>query len=200
MKYFTSDVHFNDLDTLINDNRPFKSTKQFDKYVIRRWNKQADRNDTIYVVGDFIDCNNESHESWKKSILYVKKIKASVILIMGNNEDRVVKYFFCGEFNKFREYCISVGFKDVYKNLSISFNDKEFYLTHKAINYKKGVINLFGHSHRSMGIYKPFGFNIGCDLNHFRLYSEDDIEFLLKQKAKYWDIDKNLNMIIDNDD
>lgn len=197
MLYFTSDVHFNDLDTLINDNRPFKTIKQFDRYVIKTWNKQVKRDDTIYVIGDFIDCNNDSDENWRDSILYVKRIKASVVLIMGNNEDRVVKYFFNNDFDKFREFCLSVGFKEVYKSLDLSFMDKEFYLVHKAINYKKGVINLFGHSHRSCGLYKPFGLNIGCDLNHFRLYSEGDIKHMLNMKEKYWDNDKNLNMIIE---
>jgi len=197
MLYFTSDVHFNDLDTLVNDNRPFKNIKEFDKYVIRLWNKQVSKDDTIYVIGDFIDCNGKGHDSWKKSILYVKRIKANVILIMGNNEERVVKHYFDNDYEKFKEYCLSIGFKEVHKSLNVTFNDKEFYLVHKAINYKKGVINLFGHSHRACGLYKPFGFNIGCDLNHFRLYSEDDIEFLLKQKDKYWDKDKNLNMVLD---
>ena len=197
MLYFTSDVHFNDKDTLINDNRPFKTTKQFDKYVIKTWNKQVSKNDTIYVIGDFIDCNNDSDENWRDSILYVKRINANVILIMGNNEDRVVKYFFNNDFDKFREFCLSVGFKEVYKSLDLSFMDKDFYLVHKAINYKKGVINLFGHSHRSCGLYKPFGLNIGCDLNHFRLYSESDIKHMLCMKEKYWDNDKNLNMVIE---
>lgn len=197
MLYFTSDVHFNDKDTLINDNSPFKTTKQFDKYVIKTWNKQVSKNDTIYVIGDFIDCNNDSDENWRDSILYVKRINANVILIMGNNEDRVVKYFFNNDFDKFREFCLSVGFKEVYKSLDLSFMDKDFYLVHKAINYKKGVINLFGHSHRSCGLYKPFGLNIGCDLNHFRLYSESDIKHMLGMKEKYWDNDKNLNMVIE---
>ena len=197
MLYFTSDVHFNDKDTLINDNRPFKTTKQFDKYVIKTWNKQVSKNDTIYVIGDFIDCNNDSDENWRDSILYVKRINANVILIMGNNEDRVVKYFFNNDFDKFREFCLSAGFKEVYKSLDLSFMDKDFYLVHKAINYKKGVINLFGHSHRSCGLYKPFGLNIGCDLNHFRLYSESDIKHMLGMKEKYWDNDKNLNMVIE---
>lgn len=200
MLYFTSDVHFYDEDTLLNDSRPFKSVKAFDKYIIKKWNKQANKNDTIYVVGDFIDCNNEKHELWKKSILYVKKIKANVVLIMGNNEDRVVKYFFDNDFEKFRAYCLSVGFKEVCKTLDLTFNNKEFHLVHKAINYKKGVLNLFGHSHRSCGLYKPFGFNIGCDLNHFRLYSEKDIEFLIKLKEKYWDNDKCLNMTVTKED
>ena len=70
MIYFTSDIHFDDLDTLVSDNRPFKNTKQFDKYIIKTFNKQAKKEDTIYVIGDFMDCNEEGHDSWKKSILY----------------------------------------------------------------------------------------------------------------------------------
>ena len=93
-----------------------------------------------------------------------------------------------------------MGFKEVCKTLDLTFNNKNFYLVHKAINYKKGVLNLFGHSHRSCGLYKPFGFNVGCDLNHFRLYSENDIEFLIKLKEKYWDNDKCLNMIVTKED
>ena len=125
MYYFSSDIHFNDEDTLKVDNRPFKHTKQFDKFIIKTWNKQAKKDDTIYVVGDFIDCNGQGHESWKKSILYVKKLNASVILITGNNEDRAIKHFFNNDFEKFRDYCKSIGFKEVYKNLTISFRNKQ---------------------------------------------------------------------------
>ena len=194
MFYFSSDVHFNDNNTLINDNRPFVSAKKFDKYVIRLWNKQVRKEDVIYFVGDFVDCDGEGHDSWKKSILYVKKIKAKVILVIGNNEERVIKHYFDNNFEKFRNYCVDAGFDDVYKDLDVEFNNRKFHLTHKAINYKKGVINLFGHSHRACGLYKPFGFNIGCDLNHFKLYSEKDIEFMIEMKKKYWDKDRNLNM------
>lgn len=197
MYYFTSDVHFNNMDTIINDNRPFASTKKFDKYVLKLWNKQVNKDDTIYVVGDFMDCDGENDDSWKKSILYVQKIKANVVLIMGNNEERVVKYYFDNDYEKFKKYCIEVGFKEVHKSLSLMFNEKNFYLVHKLANYKKDSINLFGHSHRACGLYKPCGFNVGCDLNHFRLYSEKDIEFLLSMKAKYWDSDKHLNLVIE---
>ena len=140
MLFFTSDIHFDDGDTLINDNRPFKSTKSFDRCFIKMMNKQAKKGDTIYVIGDFIDCNGDGHDSWKKSILYIKKIKADVILIMGNNEDRVVKYYFDNDFNEFRDYCLSIGFKDVCKNLVVRFNHKEFYLVHKPIHYNPNIL------------------------------------------------------------
>lgn len=194
MLYFTSDIHFNDKQTLMVDSRPFKSTKDYDKFVLKLWNKQAKKGDTIYVVGDFVDCDGAGHESWKEAIKYVKKIKADVILIMGNNEERIVKNFFDDNFESFKSYCLSLGFKDVLYDTYIEFNGIKFFLTHKPINHKKDVINLFGHIHRSTGIYRPFGFNIGCDCNHFRLYSENDIMNLLQMRDKYWLKDKNVNV------
>ena len=46
-----------------------------------------------------------------------------------------------------------------------------------------------------MGVYKSFGFHIGCDLNHFRLFSESDINAFLIAKKEYWDKDENLKLI-----
>ena len=194
MFYFTSDSHFYDQRNLITNNRPFKSIKSFDNYVIKLWNKQTTKNDTIYFLGDFVSCNGD--DGWKKSILYVKRLKAKVVLIIGNNEERIIKYFFDGDFDKFKNYCLNLGFVGVHKNLVINFDNTDFYLVHKPIHYNKNYINLFGHMHRSGGLYKPFGLNIGCDLNHFRLYSQKDIFFMLEMKQKFWDKDKNLNMKI----
>ena len=195
MYFFTSDLHFNDDENVKFDMRPFKNAKRFDKFVIKTWNRQANENDTIYIVGDFVDCDKDGEsKSWEKSILYVKKIKAQVVLIMGNNEERVVKYFFDNDFEKFRDYCLSIGFKEVYKSTIVSFNGNKFNLVHKPIDCNKNMLNLFGHVHRSGGLYKPFGINVGCDLNHFRLFSEKDIMFFLDLKKKYWDNDKSLNM------
>ena len=194
MKFFTSDIHFSDDFTRKVDARPFKSTKAFDKFILKLWNKTAKKGDAIYVVGDFIDCDGEGCDSWKKSILYVKKVKADVVLIMGNNEERVVKYYYNNNFDAFKKYCLSLGFKDVVKDMWLNFAGRDFFLTHKPINHKDGVINLFGHIHRSTGIYRPFGFNIGCDCNHFRLYSEEDILSLLEMRDKYWLKDKNVNI------
>ena len=56
------------------------------------------------------------------------------------------------------------------------------------------MLNLFGHIHRSGGLYKSFGFNVGCDLNHFRLYSEDDIMNLIQMRDRFWINDINVNL------
>lgn len=194
MNFFTSDTHFNDAYTLEVDNRPFKTAKKFDKYVISTWNKQAKKNDTIYVVGDFVDCDKElDKENWKKAIKYVKKIKANTILILGNNEERVIKHWFNNNFEDFRNYCLNLGFKEVYKDLILEICNMQFYLTHKPKNRREDMLNLFGHNHRSCGLYKPFGFNIGCDLNHFRLFDENDIQKFLNMKKEFWDKDPIIN-------
>ena len=196
MFFFTSDTHFYNEEELLFDFRHFKNSKAFDRHVLKIWNKQAKKGDTIFVVGDFVDCDGAGYGGWKKALSYVKKIKAQVVLIMGNNEERVVKYYFDNNYDKFREYCLNLGFKDVQKDMTLTFNGQEFFLTHKPINYKKGVFNLFGHTHRAGGLYKPFGINLCCDLNHFWLYSEKDIQYLMNLKKDYWDKDENLNMKI----
>ena len=194
MQFFSSDLHFSDYNTLQVDNRPFKSPKHFDRFVLKIWNKQAKKEDTIYVVGDFVDCDGEGFDSWKTSIRYVKKLKADVVLIIGNNEERVIKYFFNNDFEAFRQYCLNLGFKEVYKNLVVKVRDIDFYLTHKPCDCNMQMLNLFGHIHRSGGLYKSFGFNIGCDLNHFRLFSEKDILKMIEMKNCYWDKDRFKNL------
>jgi calcineurin-like phosphoesterase family protein len=192
MFYFTSDTHFFDDETLRTDGRPFKSAKKFDNYVIKLWNKQAKKEDTIFVVGDFVDCDGAHSQTWKTSLAYVKKIKAKVVLIIGNNEERVIKFFFDGDFEKFKAYCLELGFSEVHRNRLVTVNDVTFNLVHKPIDCSKDYLNIFGHMHRAGGVYRKYGFNVNCDMNHFYLYSEKDIATMLYDKQKYWDIDKNL--------
>lgn len=189
MYFFTSDTHFGSEDTLVRENRPFKNHKEFDKYVISLWNKQANKKDIIYHLGDFLNYNSKDELSWEKSLTYVKKIKAKVILIIGGNEQRVIDKHFNGNFESFRKFCIKLGFYDVKIDCELKIAKQKFYLNHHPRNHKKDYINLFGHTHRTTGLWKPYGLNVGCDLNHFFLYSEDEIFRILTLKNKWWDND-----------
>ena len=195
MLYFTSDIHFCDPVTFKDDSRPFNNITEYDNYIVKNYNKIVDKNDTLYVIGDLMDCSNPSSPYWKDAARYIKKIKANIILIIGNNEQRVIDFFFDSNFDKFKEYCLSIGIKDVKKDDYLSFGGYNFYLTHKPINHKKEYTNLFGHLHRSRGLWQSFGINVSCDINHYRPYSEDDILFQLSQKETYWDYDQNLKLL-----
>ncbi len=41
-------------------------------------------------------------------------------------------------------------------------------------------------------MYKPYGINVGVDLNNYNIYSESDIIRLIKQKQNFWDKDPNI--------
>ncbi len=195
MYFFTSDTHLGDDKTLKVDMRPFKNAKTFDKFVIKTWNKQAKKGDTIFVVGDFVDCDGIGHTTWKKTLKYAKKLKADLVLIIGNNESRVIQYYFDNSFKAFVDFCKNkCGIKNVFTSLELKMLNQKFYLVHKPVDYKPNMLNLFGHIHRSGGLHKEIGINVGCNLNHFRLYSETDIANLLNMRKKFWLLDENLKI------
>ena len=192
MLFFTSDTHFGSNHAIIRENRAFKNYKKFDKYVISLWNKQTRKDDIIFHLGDFINYNHKDNNSWQKTLNYIKKIHAHVVLIIGNHEERLIESCFDNDFEKFKSYCLKLGFYDVKKEEYLSFNNTSFYLNHYPINHKVGFQNLFGHTHRVTGLWKSFGINVGCDLNYYSLYSEQDILKIIKMKKKFWDNDPNV--------
>jgi calcineurin-like phosphoesterase family protein len=195
MKYFISDIHFSDEITMKLENRPFKSVHQYDKYIIKMINKKATKNDDLYVIGDFFDCDDERCVGWKKTFGYINKIKANIILIIGNNEIRIIDNFFGGDFEAFRQVCTANGIKDVKVNDVVEFAGLKFFLTHEPKDHKNGFVNLCGHLHRSRGTWYSFGLNMSCDLNNFIPYSESDILFQLSQRDKYYNSDENFKII-----
>lgn len=195
--WYTADTHFgsDSNDILIRDMRPFKNIAEYTEEQVRIWNGQASSDDTIYVIGDF--CNYNHHEKDYESGLAVSKlVNAHIVFIIGNSEERVINDHFGGDFNRFRDYCLmnpEFKFDDVLKNTYLDINGIRFFLTHRPVNHDKDCLNLFGHVHRGIGLWRPFGFNVGTDLNHFQLFGDDDIMFLMKQKKEYWDIDPDIN-------
>ena len=198
MEFFTADIHFSDPKTLKEDNRPFKTIKEYDNFIIKNFNKTAKKGDTIYVVGDLLDCNGPNTHEWLNGLKLIKKIKADVVLIMGNNEQRVVKLFFNGNYQMFVDACKSFGVKEVYKSLEIKCWGKRFNLVHEISKGKKNKFNLFGHTHLCSGLYHPYGLCVSTDLNHFRLYTKEILEGYMERKRDYWEQDPNTNYINPN--
>ena len=195
--WYTADPHFgsDSIGVLKRDNRPFKDNAEYTAEQVRIWNEQASSDDTIYVIGDF--CNyNVAEKDYISGLAVSKRINAHIILITGNSEDRVIRDIFGGDFEKFREYCLTdpaFKFRDVIRDSYVDISGEKFFLTHKPTDHDKECQTLFGHTHRYGGLWKSFGFNVGVDLNRFRLFSDEDIMYMLKQKKKYWDEDMAIN-------
>jgi len=195
MNFFTSDIHFCDESTMRSDNRPFKNVNEYDKFIIKDFNKTAKKGDIIYVAGDLLDCDGPETDEWIKGLNLVKKINADIVLVIGNNEQRIIKHFFNGDFDAFVKCCKEHGIKDVHKSLDVEFGGKKFHLVHQIKDGDKRKINLFGHTHLCSGLYHPYGLCISTDLNHFRLFTEEIILGYLERKYKYWEPDENTNYL-----
>lgn len=195
MNFFTADIHFCDESTMKSDNRPFENIKAYDNFIIKNFNKMAKESDTIYIAGDLLDCDGPDANEWIKGLKLIKKIKAGIVLIMGNNEQRIVKYFFNNDYEAFVKCCLAYGIKEVHKSLDVEFGGKKFHLVHQIKDGVKNKINLFGHTHLCSGLYHPYGLCISTDLNHFRLFTEEIIMGYLQRKVDYWQPDENLNYV-----
>ena len=197
MNYFTADIHFADQGTMEYDYRPFRTIEQYDNYVVKTWNKTAKKGDTIYVVGDLLDFDQyaKGDDIWKRGLELTSKIKANVILIIGNNEQRIIKHCFNEDFEAFKQFCYQYGIKEVHTSLDVKIGETTCHLVHQLIHANKRKINLYGHTHLATGLYSPFGLCISTDLNHFRLYTENQILAYLERKRRFWDVDSNCNYI-----
>ena len=196
MNWYTADTHFgaDAKDILIREMRPFADPDGYTREQVRIWNGQVSPDDTVYVLGDFCNYNDTEHD-YRSGLAVSRQIGAHVILLTGNAEERVIRSRFGGSFERFREYCLGdpgFRFEDVRKNAYVSIGGRRFFLTHRPADHDPQCLNLFGHTHRAGGLWRSYGFNVGTDLNHFRLFNDQDVLALLAQKKDYWDHDPDI--------
>ena len=191
MNYFTADSHFSLLDQTIipRDFRPFESLEEMNNKIIEIWNKDAGCDDVIYHLGDFVNYNCFDYEKFHEYFDLVKKINAKVVLILGNNEKKILNKEFKANFQEFRQFLCQKGFHEVYENgFEVDIGENSYYLTHRPTDADSNrKYNLFGHIHKC-GFVKKFGFNVGVDNHYFKLFSENDI-IEMESRRKYFDDD-----------
>ena len=150
--FFTSDTHFDDENKVRKNLVPFKTVKEMNDEIVRRWNSRVAPNDIVYHMGDF-----GNYE-------FVKKLNGNIILICGNYEEKDYRK----DFPSFRQKLIDMGFKDVIKDglyLEKEVLGERVYLTHKPSNHAKDCKTIFGHVH-DLSMVKSFGFNV-CTTYHY---------------------------------
>lgn len=191
MYFFTADLHFGEEEIIERESRPFENTKEMEDAFVNNVNKVASKDDTLYVLGDWINYNSQ-RKSDLSAFEIVKRIDPKVILIMGNNEQRFLDEMFNGDLKAMREAVINMGFSDLLPEDDVKIGGETFHLIHRPTDHKEGCMNLFGHTHRCTGLWKSFGLNVGIDLNYFRPFSEADILHLLEKKRQWMDNDPDI--------
>ena len=191
MKYFTADLHFGDNEIIEREWRPFKDIKEFEDVFVENVNKMAGEADELYVLGDWINYNSGHHPDPDEAFAIVRRLNPKVILIMGNGEERVLREVYVNDFEYMRNKLKNHGFYDVLKDADVEIGGIKFHLIHCPMDHKKDCLNLFAHTHRGTGLWKPFGFNVCADLNYFRPFTEANILAMVETKKNYWDKDSD---------
>lgn len=79
--FFIADTHFGGENIRRYENRPFESAEEMDERIIENWNRVVTEEDTVYVLGDFSDYNDEEKD---KAIL--ARLNGRKMLVMGNHD------------------------------------------------------------------------------------------------------------------
>lgn len=197
MYYFTADTHFSGCNIIQRENRPYRNFMEMDEDIISKFNSKMTKDDILWHVGDFFNYNADDIASWSRGIYLVRELDCKVCLVIGNNEERVIRDVFRGDFKYFRSWCVELGFLDVMRFTYLELDNRIYYLNHYPIESDPKAFNLFGHVHRSI-LSCRYGLNVGCDLNHFYPYSQKEIDALIRDKSKYTFRDINVLSMCEN--
>lgn len=163
MVYYTADLHLGHKGIIALCNRPFKKIEEMDEVLIRNWNKKVKKNDTVYIVGDFVWKNQDVQK-------YLQQLSGKKILIVGNHD----KWF---EDKTVSEYFLKIA---KYDEISLEGHPITFchypmleWKNSRKIGTSRLGYLIFGHIHNKvLPEYKPLfsafnALNAGVDVNHF---------------------------------
>ena len=168
MIYYTSDLHLGHENVIFFDKRPFKDRDEMDRVLIDNWNSRVEKDDTVYIVGDF--CYRSGYSAdW-----YLKKMKGHKVLIIGNHDGAVLK----------NSVALSM-FDSVEKMMEIKDGDKRICLCHYPIAEWDGFFHetwhIYGHIHNNKNASNDYmknqkrALNAGCMINSYMPVSFDEL-------------------------
>ena len=197
MLFFTSDSHHSEvLQRTTENGRPFVSPVEATNVMLENINQKCSESDTLFVLGDWANYTSYERDYWKTSLGFVRELRPHCLLVMGNNEQRILHDERI-RLEDFRTFCRDLGWQDVYYQYTgcITFLGRRWSLAHKPTELRKDCLGLFGHVHK-FGPITGIGINVGVDANHFAPISEVDIAIMLKTVNDYIKNDPPSKLIV----
>ena len=142
MNLYIGDLHFGHHSVIRFDSRPFMDVEEMDTVMIELWNSRVDKNDQVYILGDFA-FHNEKPYSW-----YLEQLKGQKHLIVGNHDRKLLKD------SDAMKYFVSVD-----RYLELTDNQTRIILCHYPLcewnNFYQGAYHIYGHIHnKTEGAYQ----------------------------------------------
>lgn len=165
MIYFTSDTHFFYMPG--SRKNSFNDYNSMHNCLINNWNEKINKEDDVYIVGDF-----SNDKGYFKTTELLKSLNGNKYLIKGNNDKFLDNDKFDRKLFKFiKDYHIL----DI-KNYSSII--KKIVLFHYPILEWEGYYNntmlIHGHWHKDRK-YHRLAFNAACDIHNFSPLSINQI-------------------------
>lgn len=129
--FFIADTHFGGENIRRYENRPFETAAQMDEKLIENWNGTVTSEDTVYVLGDFSDYQDD-----EKDAEILGRLHGTKILVMGNHDRHRTP-------QEWRD----LGFAECF-SMPVLYKDF-FLLSHEPlyINTNMPYANFYGHVH-----------------------------------------------------
>lgn len=173
--YFTADDHLDLKRALDLSKRPFQDVHSMNKTIIHNWNETVNKEDTVYIIGDF---GNKA---------YLSKLNGDKILILGNYEEKEMKDMNLNYYS-YKEYLFDeFDLKDVLPPIDIKVKGHSFWLCHKPSDKLDHVFTLFGHIHGRQMVKEWGGLDVGVDAHHFKPVSLEEVLFYKNAIENHYD-------------
>lgn len=180
MRYFTSDLHHKHKNICDYTNRKTVTTpEEHDNWLVKLWNKQVQKSDIIYHLGDLSFATK-----YNQVADFVSQLNGQKFLIKGNH-DRTENL------NQLKEDNL---IQDWYDYKEIKINNNKVILFHFPISswhqQHRGSFHLHGHSHGSASHLKGKILDVGVDniynlVGEHRFLNEFDVIYYMQNRDKH---------------
>lgn len=129
--FLIADTHLGDDIIIKLENRPFKNSKEQTDSIVEKWNSVVNKDDIVYVIGDFLHIGCDSYHMEQ-----AKKLNGKKYLVRGNHDTETDEF-----------YINECGFTKVYDHPIIV--DDFWIFSHEPMYINKyfPYANIFGHVH-----------------------------------------------------
>lgn len=136
--FYIADTHFRHNNILKLDNRPWTDVSKMEYDMIGRWNDKVNKNDIVYILGDFCWSNNS--DAWE---YLLEELNGHKTLIRGNHDPKQFTTKIQKQFTDIKDY------------KEIRDNGRNVILSHYCIpffknDYLENVYMIYGHVHATM--------------------------------------------------
>lgn len=168
--FITSDLHFGHTNILNFEDRcnilgiP-NNIEEHDTELIEIWNNTVNKNDLVFILGDF------SFHKVDKTMEILKKLNGDKILIEGNHD---CIYLQNKKFDK-SLYKEIVSYKEIkYNNVNICLMHYPIMCFKHQDKQDNPYIHLFGHIHSKEMLIPIHSYNVGIDVNNYKILRLDE--------------------------